>query len=68
MFNFFVYVYDVYEGIVKENQLLGVCVMVLLVVDEDDLNENGNVVIFYELIDDVGGLFKIDCDLGLIMM
>lgn len=42
--------------------------MVLLVVDEDDLNENGNVVIFYELIDDVGGLFKIDCDLGLIMM
>lgn len=57
---------DVYEGTVKENQLPGARVMVLSAVDEDDPNENGNAVISYELIDDAGGLFKIDRDSGLI--
>lgn len=42
--------------------------MCILVVDKDDLNENGNVVMIYKFIDDLNGFFRIDCDLGVILM
>lgn len=55
-----------YEGGVQENQLPGKGVMTMLAVDDDDPNENGNAVLSYQLLDDSGGLFKIDAHSGLI--
>lgn len=46
--------------------MFGVCVMELLVVDDDDLNESGNVIMSYEFIDDFFGMFRIEWDMGLI--
>lgn len=40
--------------------------MELLVVDDDDLNESGNVIMSYEFIDDFFGMFRIEWDMGLI--